>query len=292
MVTYGPCQTPTLGFCVDQAEKIKHFVPESFWTIQPVIKEAGKVYYLKWLRGKIFDRQIAKVIYERISTESEAVCEEIKTEKNTKAKPHGLNTVKMLKVASKTFGLSAHDAMKIAERLYLRGFTTYPRTESTTFSPNFNFNEVLQAHKDHSEWGGYANRLLKNGFQKPRKGVDAGDHPPITPIKSASKSQLGDAEWKLYSFITRNFLACISTDAIYDVIRVKFRVGREYFKLKGIKLVDPGFLEVMPWQGQDDKEIPTFKKGQVLPLVSIANKEGKVSYDLLISLDGGAWFLD
>jgi len=33
MLTYGPCQTPTLGFVVDQAEKIKKFVPETFWRI-------------------------------------------------------------------------------------------------------------------------------------------------------------------------------------------------------------------------------------------------------------------
>ena len=58
-------------------------------------------------------------------------------------RPQGLNTVKLLKVGSQSFGLSAHDTMKIAEHLYLRGFTTYPRTESTTFSSNFNFKEVL-----------------------------------------------------------------------------------------------------------------------------------------------------
>jgi DNA topoisomerase IA len=43
--------------------------------------------------------------------------------------------------------------MKIAEHLYLRGFTTYPRTESTTFSPNFNFKEVLSSLKDHENYG-------------------------------------------------------------------------------------------------------------------------------------------
>lgn len=32
-LTYGPCQTPTLGFCVDQAEKIKKFVPEPYWRV-------------------------------------------------------------------------------------------------------------------------------------------------------------------------------------------------------------------------------------------------------------------
>jgi DNA topoisomerase-3 len=50
----------------------------------------------------------------------------------------------MLKVASKSFGMSSHDTMKVAEHLYLRGFITYPRTESTTFSNNFNFKEILQ----------------------------------------------------------------------------------------------------------------------------------------------------
>ena len=37
MLTYGPCQTPTLGFCVDQAEKIKKFVPEPYWRVEAEI---------------------------------------------------------------------------------------------------------------------------------------------------------------------------------------------------------------------------------------------------------------
>lgn len=62
--------------------------------------------------------------------------------------------------------------------------------------------------------------LLKQGFNKPKKGVDAGDHPPITPVKSATKTQLGEREWRLYKFITRNFLGCISQDALYDQVNV------------------------------------------------------------------------
>jgi len=51
---------------------------------------------------------------------------------------------------------------------------------------------------------------------KPKKGVDAGDHPPITPVKSAFKGDLRDHEWKLYNFIARNFFGSISRDAVYD----------------------------------------------------------------------------
>lgn len=88
--------------------------------------------------------------------------------------------------------------MKIAEQLYLRGFTTYPRTESTTFSPNFNFKEVLTFLKEHENYGQYAQKLLKLGFNKPKQGTDAGDHPPITPVKSASPGELRDRELKVY----------------------------------------------------------------------------------------------
>lgn len=159
-------------------------------------------------------------------------------------RPQGLNTVKLLKVGSTSFGMSAHETMKIAEHLYLRGFTTYPRTESTTFSSNFNFKEVLNSLKESEDFGQHAQFLLKNGFSKPRKGVDAGDHPPITPVKAALPGQLRDRELKVYEYITINYLACISRDATYDAIRMVLLIGEEKFKLKGQILLDPGFLDV------------------------------------------------
>ncbi len=203
-------------------------------------------------------------MYEIIKPAQEASVETVKQEKLVKPRPVGLNTVKMLKVASKTYGMSAHDTMHIAEHLYLRGFITYPRTESTTFSENFDFKEILVAHAGHPDWGWYSSQLLRQGFNTPKKGVDAGDHPPITPIKAATDQDLKDRDWKLYNFIARNFMACISQDATYDVIKVGWKVGREDFKLKGSTLAKPGFLDVMPWLGIEDDYIPLFKKGQVL----------------------------
>jgi DNA topoisomerase-3 len=137
--------------------------------------------------------------------------------------------------------------MKIAETLYLRGYTTYPRTESTSFSENFDFKEILKQHTSHSDWGEYAQKLLTKGHHKPKKGADAGDHPPITPVRAARRGELSDREWRVYSYITRSFLGCLSRDAVYDAVAVMFETGSEQFTLKGKVLLDPGFLEIMHW---------------------------------------------
>lgn len=105
----------------------------------------------------------------------------VESSEKKKVRPEGLNTVEMLKHASIYLGLGPHDTMRVAERLYLNGYITYPRTETTSYAENFEFKQVVDKIKenyDRHEIKNYAARLVIN---KPKKGVDVGDHPPITP---------------------------------------------------------------------------------------------------------------
>lgn len=52
--------------------------------------------------------------------------------------------------------------------------------------------------------------MIRNGLNNPRKGVDAGDHPPITPVSSVDPNSLPSGESALYELIAKHFLATLS----------------------------------------------------------------------------------
>lgn len=94
-------------------------------------------------------------------------------------------------------------------------FLSYPRTESTAYPPSFDFRGALSAQRNNPTWGNYVEGLLTSGYQKPRSGTDVGDHPPITPMRSASEDMLGNDAWKLYQYICQYFIGTVSPDCKY-----------------------------------------------------------------------------
>jgi len=69
---------------------------------------------------------------------------------------------------------------------------------------------VLKQQVGSPDWGQEVSDILRLGIQRPKKGHDAGDHPPITPMKSATEAELGHDAWRLYDYITRHFIATVS----------------------------------------------------------------------------------
>lgn len=54
--------------------------------------------------------------------------------------------------------------MEIAEKLYNKGYISYPRTETDKYPPTMNLRSMVQQLFDNSDWGEYAKSLINGKF--------------------------------------------------------------------------------------------------------------------------------
>lgn len=79
-------------------------------------------------------------------------------------------------------------------------------------------------------------------MNKPRKGHDAGDHPPITPMRCASPGELSGEEWRIYDFIARHFIATVSHDCKLLKTSIVIELNEELFHWTGHVIDSAGFV--------------------------------------------------
>ncbi len=74
----------------------------------------------------------------------------------------------------------------------------------------------------HGKWGDGCIDAIRQGTdsraacRSPPGGKDVGDHPPITPVRSATEVALGGGDtWQVYDYVARHFIASVSPDCRY-----------------------------------------------------------------------------
>jgi DNA topoisomerase-3 len=173
--------------------------------------------------------------------------------------------------------MSPKKVMQVAEKLYSAGFISYPRTETTRYDPNgFDVRSILREHTSHPEWGRTASYLLRTKYAKssrpPLRGHDAGDHPPITCLKAATREEVGGgAAWRVYEFVARNFLGSLSDELKYTRRVAELRLGadkKHKFEVEKVHVESLGFGGACRWVlhdiGAEQKEEGSGKESNVL----------------------------
>ncbi|RHZ74167.1 hypothetical protein Glove_227g145 [Diversispora epigaea] len=278
VISYGPCQTPTLSFCVSRYDQIQSFSPESYWSLAVTVANNDQDINVNWERVRVFDKHVASLFQDTIKDLKEAKVVSVNSVHKSKSRPHALNTVELLKFGSSYLGIGPNETMSVAERLYIQGYISYPRTETTTYSKNFDIHEVLRTLSNHSVLGSHSRELIERGIERPSGGTDVGDHPPITPMKVAHENiELSGDSWKIYNYITRHFLGSVSSNQKYLKTNVIIKIGSENFEISGTRTTEPGFTTVMNWHSKSDKSIPDFRTGEILKVKSVKLIEGQTT---------------
>ena len=88
----------------------------------------------------------------------------------------------------------------------------------------------------HPFWGTQVTNLLQQGIKGPSQGVDAQDHPPITPVCSATPSEFDPKTWRVFELICRVFVAALSDHCEYSTITTTLLVPSSLVTPSSIKL--------------------------------------------------------
>ncbi|KAF7315785.1 DNA topoisomerase [Mycena indigotica] len=272
IVSYGPCQFPTLGFVVQRFLQVKNFVPEPFWYIflslsRPDASQGGNVVTeFKWRRGHLFDQDVSTAIYEHVADNRRAKVTKVQEKDTKKWKPLPLTTVELQKAGSRLLKMTPKRVLEVAEKLYQRGLLSYPRTETDQYDPAFDFMTLIEKQEQDGQWGNFATRHAKLfhlywGFNTPRKGKKNDQaHPPIHPTGYAAN--LEGEEKRVFEFVTRRFLACCSKDAEGSLTTVEVICGGEEFFATGLVVHQKNYLLVYTYEKWTGNQVPDFAEGE------------------------------
>jgi DNA topoisomerase-3 len=285
----GRVQTPTLAILVEREEKIRAFVPKTYFEVHAEFAVAAGSYTGRWFdegfkksdedgdaadkkAERLWDKSRAEEIRTKCSGKP-GVIEETK-KATSQAAPLLYDLTTLQREANGRFGFSAKRTLQLAQRLYEHHkVLTYPRTDSR-YLPEDTMPAVKTAFKSfedkelrrHAETALTNDWVIKTG--KVFNNAKVSDHHAIIPT-GASTAGLDEVEAKLFQMVAQRFVAVFYPPARFDVTTRITRVEREPFKSEGKVLTDPG------WQAVYGKQAQT-KEGEedAKTLVAVAATNG------------------
>ncbi|KAL0956762.1 hypothetical protein HGRIS_002881 [Hohenbuehelia grisea] len=282
LVSYGPCQFPTLGFVVARFCEVQNFIPETFWYIFLALTRNEEETRFTWRRGHLFDEAMTTTIHRAVMSDPTARIVKVTKKMTKKWKPLPLTTVELQKAGSRFLKLAPKKTLDIAEKLYQQGFVSYPRTETDQFDAQFDLMTLIDKQTVDPVWGQFATGLRGGLFGTPRRGKNNDKaHPPIHP--TAHAGNLTGNEKKVYEFITRRFLACCSKDATGSQTTVDVLCGGEDFYATGLIVHERNYLDVYPYDKWTGNVLPDFQEGEEYQPTTCEVRDGQTSCPSLLT---------
>lgn len=273
----GRVQTPTLAMVCRRYMENRDFTSVPYWNLSAFMEKEGVS--LKAVCETAFDN-------ENFAQSSLAALREIgslKVGSVTKKAGHTsppllYDLTALQKDANRRHGFSADKTLSIAQSLYEKKITTYPRTGSRYISEDI-FEEVTVL-------------LRKIGETLPtplnRHSVDNAkitDHHAIIPT-GETPSGLSEDETIIYQMVVTRFFEAFSPDSEEERMQVQFTDGTNTFTWKACRQISLGWkavqkdkaTEVEKKEDGDEQalfSLPNLTEGEILPVLNAGITEHK-----------------
>ena len=268
-ISYGPCQTPTLYFCVKREREIENKNYE-FYKIYIKLKLKHNLIVDICLDDDFNENEVETILKKIKNLKYIKIKNIVSSEIRKKSHPLGLNTPNMLKISSLYLNNSPQTTMNLAQNLYMQGVITYPRTETTYYSPNFNFEETL-INLGEEKLIYYVNENIDSINEG---GYDAGDHPPITPLGLLYNQRLKEKENELYNLICNYYLASLSPDLEYNSVVYEFEINNKTYKSTNNVIKREGYIKYYDYDLKNFiDEDQQLEKNNIYEIIDVTTKK-------------------
>ncbi len=269
-LSIGRVQSPTLALLVEKEKEIKAFTPTPYWKIIAELKKQ-EIFEADHQDGRFWDKEKVSSIYDKIKDAKQATVISVKKNTRKERPPHPFNTTSFIQAAS-YIRVSAAQAMKTAEELYMNGLISYPRTDNTVYPKSLDVSGILDKLSQ-SDFSDEVKQVRNHRRRQPMRGKKkTTDHPPIHPV-DAPKMPLKGRSKKVYELIVRRFLATLSEDAVSETINAQFKIKNESFTAKGYRLIEPRWKTIYTYIKSKEKPLPELIKGEHIDIQKISMKE-------------------
>ena len=244
----GRVQTPTLAMIAKREEKIRSFIPESYYGMTA----KGQNIMLTWQDQKSksyrsFDKEKMTGLMKKLD-EQKAVVEEIKkTPKKTYA-PLLYDLTELQREANQRFGYSAKETLNIMQRLYENHkVLTYPRTDSAFLTDDMGETatgiiKVLCEKLSFMEGADFSPEIAKVLNSK-----KVSDHHAIIPTMELAKADLTalpESERNILTLAGARLLMATAEPHVYEAVTAVFSCADHEFTAKGKAVIAAGWKEI------------------------------------------------
>ena len=261
----GRVQTPTLAMVCRRYIENRDFSSVPFWKLSVLTEKEGLS--LKAIGSADYESEaLAQTALAALRSQSQLTVETVTRKVTHTAPPLLYDLTALQKDANRRHGFSADKTLSIAQSLYEKKITTYPRTGSRYISEDV-FEEVPVLLRK-------IGKTLSNPLN--RHSVDntkVTDHHAIIPT-GETPSGLSTDEITIYQMVVNRFIEAFSPDSEEERMQVRFTDGTNIFTWNAYQQISLGWKAV-----QKDKEVEAEKKedGDEYILSSLPNlTEGEV----------------
>jgi len=266
----GRVQTPTLALVCRRYLENRDFVPVSFYHLRTgVCKDGQKVLFTSPFR---YERK-EDAEKARAGLEGESRCTVLAVEKKENMEkpplPHDLTGLQQ--EANTRLGMAAGETLSVVQRLYERGYVSYPRTRCRHI-PEDIFEQaptLVASLKRHPRFGRHAERLLENGLNPHAvDGNSVTEHHALL-ITGEVPEGLSPDEQNIYSLIAGRMLEAFSEGCVRENVRVRVDYGGMEFETETSCVKYPGWRDIYngPDMVEESNPLPQFHQGETLAVL-------------------------